>query len=225
MSRKQLSAQDIADLILVCRRLAAALQSGEEIVPALDAISAHAPPGPAHLLHVIRQSFVTGSGLGRGLIPLGFPTFMWLMIEVGEITSMITDALSGLADRLAAEQATSAPRDRRLYAYSLAFGRLGLMLKSGVPVIQAVEAAAESVGDEDVQGAFMAVRDEVREGMLMANAFAKVADDLPPMVIEMIADTEVAGRLDDGVSIISDYLLDEAGEKRTRGGPKEAHNA
>ena len=225
MSHKQLSAQEVTDLIWVCRRLAASLQGGKEIMPAVDALSAQAPPGPGRLLRAMRESFVAGNSLGRGLIPLGYPGFMWGMILAGEVSSIIPEALTRLADRLEAEQAAPEPHNRRLYTYSLAFGRLGLLLKTGVPVLQALEVSADSVPDEDVRGGFLAVRQAVREGAMMSNTFASVTDDLPPTVIEIIADAEGAGRLDDALSIIGDYLLDEAGKKQTRRGRKEASNA
>ena len=155
----------------------------------------------------------------------GAPPYVWGAIACGEVRGDIARALTLLADRLEAEQAIGAPRDRRLYAYALAFGRLGMLLAIGVPFLQALESAAESVAPSDVSDALLAARMAIAKGDGFAEALERAAPDLPATVIEMTRDGERDGRLDQALPIIADFLLDEAAQKPARRSKKEGSNA
>ncbi len=213
MGQNQLSAQAAKDVVWVCRRLAAALQGDTTILQALDSISPRAPAGPRALLRAMRDNLVSEATVARGLISR-VPAFVWGTILSGELHGAPGPALTKLADRLEAERSLPASHNRLLREYSLAVGRLGLMLQVGVPILQALEAAAESIVVPEPRGALLAAREAVRGGADLSEALAPVAADLPPMTIEMIRDGEQTGRLAETLSIVADYLLDEAAKAR-----------
>ena len=213
MGQNQLSGQAVKDVVWVCRHLAAALQGDTTILQALDSISPRAPAGPRALLRAMRDNLVSEATVARGLISR-VPSFIWGTILSGELHGAPGPALAKLADRLELEQAGPSPHDRQLHAYSLALGRLGLMLQVGVPILQALEAAAESTVPPEPRRALLAAREAVQDGADLSEALAPVAADLPPMTIEMIRDGERAGRLAETLSIVADYLLDEAAKAR-----------
>lgn len=212
------------DLLWVCRHLAAALQGEQDILRALDALSQHSPARLRGLLAAMRQSYVAGNALARGLIPSGVPSYLWGTMLAGELQRDLPGALNKLAERIETEQLMPLPRDRQLHAYSLALGRLGMMLQVGVPLVQATEAAAESGLLAEVREALMGVSRAVSDGSDLSEALARAAPDLPPMTTEMIRDAEAAGNLSSALPVVADYLLDAAGEKAPRRG-KEAHHA
>jgi len=94
-----------------------------------------------------------------------------------------------------------------------------------VPVLQALQSAAESVAPSDAADALAALRRALTGGDSVADALHSAAADLPPMTIEMIRDAENDGRLDEALPVVADYLLDAAGHKRERRRGKEVSDA
>jgi len=207
---------DFGDVIWVCRRLAAALQDGATILQALDSILKEAPAGPKSLLGAMRGNLVTEATVARGLISL-VPSFVWGTMLSGELYGAPGPALTKLADHLAAEQEATGAADPVLRDYSLALGRLGLMLQVRVPILQAMDAVAESAAVSEVREAMLAAREGVGDGADLSDALARVAADLPSDAVEMIRDGERSGRLPDALPIVADYLMDEAGQESQRG--------
>jgi len=218
MGRKQPSVQQLHDLIWVCRRLAAALQGETTILQALDSVLGDAPIGPAHLLQAMKTNLLCDGTVGRGLVSL-VPSFVWGAILSGELRGALGDALIAVADRLETEESLGPKGCDALHHYSLAFGRLALQLQLRAPLLQALEAAAESLPAPEVGEILFAAAEGVRAGADLSEALSRVAADLPPSAFEMIRNGEQAGNLPISLSIVSDYLLDEA---RAR---KEAKNA
>ena len=141
----------------------------------------------------------------------GSPLNIWGCARAGEVSSRLPEALSGLADWLEVEQ--GAPRTpSRLRAYALALGRLGMLLSLGVPILSALEKAAESVPEAEVTEALFAARAVMSGGVGLADALARLAPDLPPLTTDMIRDGEEKGRLDFALSVVSDYLFDQAAD-------------
>jgi type II secretory pathway component PulF len=221
MGRKQLSTHDAGDVIWVCRHLAAALQGDATILQALDTVLPEAPAGPKSLLSAMRENLVTEATVGRGLIG-DVPSFIWGTMLSGELYGAPAPALVKLADRLEVERTTGPVKHKQLYAHSLAIGRLGLMLQVRVPILSALEAAAESASVPEVRDALFAARAAVSDGADLSEALCRVAADLPPAAIDMIRDAEKAGRLPEALPVVSDYLLDEAGGSAAPKG-KEKH--
>jgi len=210
MGADQLSPQDRDDLLWFCRRLAAALQGGTSLHVALEAMCESATPGQQDLV-TPRRAVEAGRHLSDAVPMDGLPSYLWKPLRGGEIRNAVAPALSGLADRVELE-AGYPTSPSRLQAYAIALGRLGFMLTFGVPLLSALESAAESVPDSEVTEVLFATRAVMSEGVGLADALARLAPDLPPLTTDMIRDGEEKGRLDFALSVVSDYLFDQAAD-------------
>jgi type IV pilus assembly protein PilC len=85
---------------------------------------------------------------------------------------------------------------------------LALLLRAGVPVLQALDIVADSTGNEVLARAALDVKDSVRSGEAMASPLEnhKV---FPPMVVQMISVGEDTGALDAMLDKISDFYDQE----------------
>lgn len=213
------------DVVWISRRLADLLSADATLPRALEALAQRAPARFRPLLDGLTRRVSCGGRMSAEMAERGAPAYIWGAIARGEVRGDLAPALTLLADRLEAEQAIAASGDRRLHAYALAFGRLGMLLAIGVPLLQALESAAESVAPSDVSDALLAARMAMAKGDGFADALDRAAPDLPATAIEMARDGERDGRLDQALPVIADYLLDEAGPKPARRSKKEGSNA
>jgi type IV pilus assembly protein PilC len=85
---------------------------------------------------------------------------------------------------------------------------LALLLRAGVPVLQALDIVAETTGNEVISRACRDVRESVRSGEPMAAPLEK-HDVFPPMVVQMIAVGEDTGALDSMLDKIADFYDQE----------------
>jgi type IV pilus assembly protein PilC len=72
---------------------------------------------------------------------------------------------------------------------------LSMLLRAGVPILQALEIVAETVNNKVIAKAIVDVQASVREGESMAKPLAK-HKVFPPMVVQMIAVGEETGQVD-----------------------------
>jgi type IV pilus assembly protein PilC len=85
---------------------------------------------------------------------------------------------------------------------------LALLLRAGVPVLQALDIVADSTGNEVLARAAGDVRESVRSGETMAEPLSKHSV-FPPMVVQMIAVGEDTGALDAMLDKVSDFYDQE----------------
>ena len=85
---------------------------------------------------------------------------------------------------------------------------LGLLLRAGVPVLQALDIVADSTGNEVLARAAVSVKESVRSGESMSAPLGKHGV-FPPMVVQMIAVGEDTGALDAMLDKISDFYDQE----------------
>jgi type IV pilus assembly protein PilC len=85
---------------------------------------------------------------------------------------------------------------------------LALLLRAGVPVLQALDIVAETTGNEVLTRATTDVKDNVRSGETMAGPLAR-HDVFPPMVVQMISVGEDTGALDAMLDKIADFYDQE----------------
>ncbi|WP_053979327.1 type II secretion system inner membrane protein GspF [Marinagarivorans algicola] len=71
---------------------------------------------------------------------------------------------------------------------------LGLLVKSGVPVLEALSIAAQVLTNRHIQAAGKEVAVSVKEGMGVAKAMDQV-DEFPPLLVQMVASGETNGQL------------------------------
>jgi type IV pilus assembly protein PilC len=85
---------------------------------------------------------------------------------------------------------------------------LGTLVKSGVPILQAMETVAQTAGNKVIEKAVMEAREAVREGERIAEPLRK-SGVFPPMVVQMIAVGEETGNLDTMLAKIADFYDQE----------------
>ena len=80
----------------------------------------------------------------------------------------------------------------------------GVLLRSGVPILESLEITAETVNNVVVEDAVRDVQSAVRTGESIASPLSK-HDIFPPMVTQMIAVGEETGALDEMLEKIADF--------------------
>ena len=85
---------------------------------------------------------------------------------------------------------------------------LGTMIKSGVPIIKALEIVAKTSGNVVLEEVVLDVRSSISEGQPIADPLSE-NDIFPNMVVQMIAVGEATGALDSMLEKIADFYDDE----------------
>ncbi|HWC33199.1 MAG TPA: type II secretion system F family protein [Mycobacteriales bacterium] len=85
---------------------------------------------------------------------------------------------------------------------------LGTMIKSGVPILQALEIVSETTGNWTITAAVRDVQDSVRQGEALTQPLSE-HDVFPPMVVQMMAVGEDTGALDTMLSKIAQFYDEE----------------
>ncbi len=87
-------------------------------------------------------------------------------------------------------------------------GTLSMLLRSGVPILQALDIVSETVNNKVISKAVNDVQASVREGESMAKPLGK-HKVFPPMVVQMVNVGEQTGALDQMLSKIADFYEEE----------------
>jgi type IV pilus assembly protein PilC len=85
---------------------------------------------------------------------------------------------------------------------------LGTMIKSGVPILQALEIVAETTGNWTITAAVKDVQDSVRQGESLTQPLSQ-HDVFPPMVVQMMSVGEDTGALDTMLAKIAEFYDQE----------------
>ncbi len=85
---------------------------------------------------------------------------------------------------------------------------LGVLSRSGVPLLQSLDIVAETVGNVVVADAVRDLRESVKEGESIAEPLTR-HDVFPPMVVQMLAVGEETGALDTMLEKIADFYDEE----------------
>jgi type IV pilus assembly protein PilC len=85
---------------------------------------------------------------------------------------------------------------------------LALLLRAGVPVLQALDIVSETTGNEVLARAAQDVKESVRSGESMSGPLTR-HDVFPPMVVQMIAVGEDTGALDTMLDKVADFYDQE----------------
>jgi type IV pilus assembly protein PilC len=155
-------------------------------------------PAPTQLL-------VTLSHLMKYLLPIGFigsivGFFVWKRVKHQENVRKVVDPLK-----------LKIPVFGNLFR-KVAIARfarnLGTMIRSGVPILQALEIVADTTGNFVLPRAVRHVHDRVRQGESLSGPLQN-HDVFPPMVVQMMAVGEDTGALDAMLHKISDFYDQE----------------
>jgi type IV pilus assembly protein PilC len=85
---------------------------------------------------------------------------------------------------------------------------LGMLLRSGVPILQALDIVSDTVNNRVIAKAIGDVQTSVREGESIARPLGKHAV-FPPMVVQMLAVGEETGAVDTMLDKVSDFYNSE----------------
>ncbi|MBI3549554.1 MAG: type II secretion system F family protein [Elusimicrobia bacterium] len=85
---------------------------------------------------------------------------------------------------------------------------LGTLIKSGVPIMQALETVASTAGNVVIEDAILKTRESIREGGRLADPL-KASNLFPAMVTQMIKVGEETGSLDTMLTKIADFYDQE----------------
>ncbi len=85
---------------------------------------------------------------------------------------------------------------------------LGMLLRSGVPILQALDIVTDTVNNRTISKAVTDVQGSVREGESIAKPLSKHAV-FPPMVVQMLAVGEETGAVDTMLDKVADFYNNE----------------
>jgi len=85
---------------------------------------------------------------------------------------------------------------------------LGMLLRSGVPILQALDIVADTVNNKVISKAVIDVQGSVREGESIAKPLSRHAV-FPPMVVQMLAVGEETGAVDTMLDKVADFYNSE----------------
>ncbi len=85
---------------------------------------------------------------------------------------------------------------------------LGTLIKSGVPILQALDTVAKTSGNRVIEDTIMKARESIREGEKIADPL-KASGVFPPMVLQMISVGEETGNLETMLTKIADFYDQE----------------
>jgi len=81
---------------------------------------------------------------------------------------------------------------------------LGTLIKSGVPILQALETVATTSGNKVIEKSILEAQESVREGERIAGPLKK-SGIFPPMVVQMVMVGEESGQLPDMIKRVAEY--------------------
>lgn len=90
---------------------------------------------------------------------------------------------------------------------------LGSLLKSGIPVVEALNITADALGNLYFQRALRSVRERAQKGLSMGALFMQQRSLFPPVQSQMVAVGEETGRLDEVLIYLADFYEGEVSEK------------
>jgi type IV pilus assembly protein PilC len=85
---------------------------------------------------------------------------------------------------------------------------LGMLLRSGVPILQALDIVSDTVNNKVISRAVVDVQGAVREGESIAKPLSKHAV-FPPMVVQMLAVGEETGQVDTMLNKVAEFYNQE----------------
>ena len=118
-----------------------------------------------------------------------------------------TESGREVLDRLKLRMPVFGPLFRKT-ALSRFAGTLGTLLRSGVPILQALDIVSETVNNKIISKAVIDVQSSVREGESIAKPLS-THSVFPPMVVQMLAVGEETGAVDTMLDKVADFYNSE----------------
>ena len=152
------------------------------------------------------QILVTASNQAKILVPLAVAMFVGLTIAYKKARAKNAE-FRLKADTFKLKIPVFGELFKRV-ALSRFSRTLGLLLRAGVPVLQALDIVAGATGNEVLARAALDVKDSVRSGEAMSRPL-KEHKVFPPMVVQMIGVGEDTGALDAMLDKVADFYDQE----------------
>jgi type IV pilus assembly protein PilC len=155
-------------------------------------------PAPTRVLVFLSKAM-------KFLAPIGVVAFIAFMFTWPKVKRL--DAVRNVLDPLKLKL----PVFGQLFA-KIALSRfsrnLGTMMKSGVPILQALEIVSSTTGNVVLERAIKDVQESVRSGESLAKPLEQHSV-FPPMVVQMMSVGEDTGALDDMLAKIAEFYDQE----------------
>ena len=87
---------------------------------------------------------------------------------------------------------------------------LANLIQAGLPILNALEVVAHSVGNERYRSSIMSARPEIQRGAPIAGVFRERADLFPHLLTSMMEVGEKTGKLEDMLRTVSEFYEDDA---------------
>jgi len=84
-----------------------------------------------------------------------------------------------------------------------------VLIKGGVPIAQAIEISAYSIGSAIYQEIFLDVANSIRKGEMLSSSLAQYENYFSPLVVQMVSVGESTGRLDELLIKVSNFCSRE----------------
>jgi len=100
---------------------------------------------------------------------------------------------------------------RRVSALDVAVAtqQLSVLLRSGVPLVEALNALIDQLEHPELKAAFTETRDQVNEGTTLANALRAHPKIFLPLYVNMVAAGEASGTLEEVLGRLAEFLDDQ----------------
>jgi general secretion pathway protein F len=92
---------------------------------------------------------------------------------------------------------------------AVATRQLSVLLRSGVPLVEALSALIEQLDQPELKAAFSDTRNQVNEGSTLADALKAHPKIFPTLYVNMVAAGEASGTLEEVLGRLADFLDDQ----------------
>jgi general secretion pathway protein F len=92
---------------------------------------------------------------------------------------------------------------------AIATRQLSVLLRSGVPLVEALSALIEQLDHPELKSAFTDTRNQVNEGSTLADALKAHPKIFPTLYVNMVAAGEASGTLEEVLGRLADFLDDQ----------------
>lgn len=93
---------------------------------------------------------------------------------------------------------------------AVATRQLSVLLRSGVPLVEALSALIEQLDHPELKAAFTDTRNQVNEGRTLADALKAHPKIFPSLYVNMVAAGEASGTLEEVLGRLAEFLDDQA---------------
>jgi general secretion pathway protein F len=93
---------------------------------------------------------------------------------------------------------------------AVATRQLSVLLRSGVPLVEALSALIEQLDNQELKNAFTDTRNQVNEGSTLADAMKAHPKLFPSLYTNMVAAGEASGTLEEVLGRLAEFLDDQA---------------